>query len=93
MKPKDNKTKEKTILEITEGLSKMFEEYAALEYEQGSYFTADVWKKAAEMAKSYPGSWDNNLKIPDWKGPVKGYKEMSEKPDHFGCIPIDVSDL
>jgi hypothetical protein len=84
--------KNKDVLEITDGLSDLFEEYAALELEQGGYFSADVWKKAAEIAKSYTGAWNKDIPVPNWKGSVKEVKE-NKNPEHFGCIPIRVDDL
>lgn len=88
-----NNNKNKDVLEITEGLSKMFEEYAALEFEQGSYFSADIWKKAAEIAKSYTGSWNKDVLVPNWKGSVKEHVVSNKQPEHFGSIPIRVDDL
>ena len=52
------KNKDQDIYDMTDGLCEAFEEYAKLEDQRGSCFTADAFRKAAYLTKGYVGRWE-----------------------------------
>jgi len=56
--------------QMTDSLCETFEDYARFEEGQGRTFNADVWRKAADIAKAHVGRWipnNSNKPIDTWK--------------------------